>query len=68
MLLGGDARVGFIMKKSLPLATCRRSRTDRPPAVPPRKVPVGKTVAPVLYVSPSETFFAGAQLYRNTLS
>ena len=70
VLLGGDARVGFIMKKIASACDFAVAVEPEPSSGSSARVKYlsAKLSLPVLYVSPSETFFAGAQLYRNTLS
>ena len=62
VLLGGDARVAFIMKKVAPVCDFVVALEPEPSAGSATRVRylAAKLSLPVLYVSPDETFFAAA--------
>ena len=70
VLLGGDARVAFIMKKIAGACDFVVAIEPEPAAGSSARVKYlsAKLYVPVLYASPNEVFFTGAELYRNTLS
>ena len=70
VLLGGDARVAFIMKKVEGACDFVVAIEPEPTAGSSARVKYlsAKLSVPVLYTSPHETFFTGAELYRNTLT
>lgn len=70
VLTGGDARVGFILKKIR--GACNVAISLEPEYRPENEQRIKKLAKdfslPVLYVSPARIFMAAAEEYKNTLS